>query len=155
MGRGGERGEDGGEVGHRFLRGFQRRVSSTSTVTSKAITRRPGAGESPGVPTQDRPEVAAREARAPALQRIAAPFARLTGMAAGRSYALSRWIYLRALGLIYLIAFVPLWLQLQGLIGPEGILPAQGLLDAVRAQTGAERYYMLPTVFWLGAGARA
>ena len=107
------------------------------------------------MPTQDRPEVAAREARAPALQRIWEPFARLTGMAAGTSYALSRWIYLRALGLIYLIAFVSLWVQLQGLIGPEGILPAQGLLEAVRAQTGAERYYMFPTVFWLGAGARA
>ena len=105
--------------------------------------------------TQERPEVAAREAPAPALRRIAAPFARLTGMAGGRSYALSRWIWLRALGLIYLVAFVSLWVQLQGLIGPEGILPAQGLLDAVRAQSGAERYYLLPTVFWLGAGARA
>jgi hypothetical protein len=107
------------------------------------------------VPTQDRPELAAGEARAPALQRISEPFARLTGMAAGRSYGLSRWIYLRALGLIYLTAFVSLWVQVQGLLGPEGILPAQGLLDAVRAQSGAERYYLLPTVFWLGAGARA
>ena len=70
-------------------------------------------------------------------------------------YALPRWMFLRALALVYLAAFVSLGVQIQGLIGPQGILPAGSFLDAVRSQTGAERYYLLPTLLWLGAGARA
>jgi len=70
-------------------------------------------------------------------------------------YALSRWIFLRGLGAIYIVAFVSFGVQAQGLIGPDGILPAQDLLAAVRSQTGVERYYFVPTVLWLGAGARA
>ncbi|MGB6669464.1 MAG: hypothetical protein WBE73_14045, partial [Candidatus Acidiferrum sp.] len=37
---------------------------------------------------------------------------------------LSRWIFLRALGVIYFSAFFSLVFQIRGLIGPEGILPA-------------------------------
>jgi hypothetical protein len=35
-----------------------------------------------------------------------------------------RWIWLRALGLIFLSAFYSLAFQIDGLIGPRGILPA-------------------------------
>ncbi|HVH72519.1 MAG TPA: lipase maturation factor family protein, partial [Candidatus Dormibacteraeota bacterium] len=37
---------------------------------------------------------------------------------------LPRWIFLRALGLIYYSAFFSLAFQIKGLIGPQGILPA-------------------------------
>src|SRR2546423_15642440 len=37
---------------------------------------------------------------------------------------LPRWIFLRALGLIYYSAFFSLVFQIRGLIGPHGILPA-------------------------------
>ncbi len=83
-------------------------------------------------------------------------FAWLVGAAEGGStYALSRWVFLRALGVIYLIAFVSLWVQVKGLIGPDGILPANELLRALRLNLGPERYRVVPTVFWLGAGDRA
>ena len=36
---------------------------------------------------------------------------------------LSRWIFIRVLGVIYLIAFISLWTQIDGLIGHNGILP--------------------------------
>ena len=39
------------------------------------------------------------------------------------SYVLSRWVFLRLLGLVYVIAFLSLWGQLVGLIGAHGILP--------------------------------
>ena len=42
-----------------------------------------------------------------------------------------RWIFLRALALIYFSAFYSLLFQIKGLIGPEGILPAQKYLAAV------------------------
>src|SRR6185503_20979246 len=66
-------------------------------------------------------------------------------------YLLTRWLFLRLLGLIYFIAFVSLWVQLSGLIGSQGILPAADFLQAVHAQIGSESYYLLPTLFWLNA----
>jgi hypothetical protein len=66
-----------------------------------------------------------------------------------------RWLFLRALAAVYLCAFVSLWVQVEGLIGSRGILPAQDLLEFVRARTGSERYWLLPTLFWLGSGDAA
>lgn len=65
------------------------------------------------------------------------------------TYYLSRWLLLRGLGCIYLIAFLSLWVQIHGLIGSNGILPAEQYLTAVRQQIGTEGYYLLPTLFWL------
>ena len=61
----------------------------------------------------------------------------------------SRWLFLRALGCIYLIAFLSLWVQIHGLIGSSGILPADQFLTAVRQQIGTSGYYFVPTLFWL------
>lgn len=71
-----------------------------------------------------------------------------------RSHALTRWVFLRCLGGVYLCAFASLWPQLPGLIGQRGILPAAELLDAVRQTTGRERYWQLPTLFWWRADDR-
>jgi hypothetical protein len=76
----------------------------------------------------------------------------LTGIDRGTTYELSRWLFLRGLGLIFLIAFLSLWVQVQGLIGPAGILPVGDFLDAVRQQAGIERYWLVPTVLWIGSG---
>ena len=77
----------------------------------------------------------------------------LVGSADGRStYAVTRWVFLRALGVIYLIAFVSLWVQVKGLLGTQGILPAQQYLQMLRGYVGPERYRLAPTLFWLGAG---
>ncbi len=62
---------------------------------------------------------------------------------------LSRWLFLRLLGLVYLVAFVSLWVQIDGLVGSRGILPAQGLLAEASAALGSERYWELPTLYWL------
>src|SRR5260370_21491893 len=77
------------------------------------------------------------------------------GWGGGSTYALSRWVFLRAVGLIYLIAFVSLWVQVKGLIGAHGILPAQDYLGALRGMLGPERFRLAPSVFWLGASDAA
>lgn len=64
---------------------------------------------------------------------------------------LTRWVFLRLLGVIYLIAFVSLWTQIHGLIGEQGLLPAETFLQAVRQQVGTECYWFLPTLGWIGA----
>jgi hypothetical protein len=66
---------------------------------------------------------------------------------------LSRWIFLRALGLIYFSAFFPLAFQIHGLIGPTGILPASEYLKSVAEQLGYSRYWYVPTVLWFSSGS--
>jgi len=64
----------------------------------------------------------------------------------------ARWIFLRALGLIYYSAFFSLLFQVTGLIGPNGILPANDYLRYVAQHLGTvERYWYAPTVFWLSS----
>ena len=40
-------------------------------------------------------------------------------------------------------------MQIHGLVGSNGILPAEQYLEAVRQQIGTEGYYLVPTLFWL------
>ena len=63
-----------------------------------------------------------------------------------------RWIWLRALGLIFLSAFYSLAFQITGLIGPRGILPAGEYLSEVRRTFGtAEALWFAPTLYWISA----
>ncbi len=66
-----------------------------------------------------------------------------------------RWLWLRALGLIFGSAFYSLLFQINGLIGPRGILPAGDYLRRVAAQLGWLRFWYAPTLLWLNAGTHA
>jgi predicted DCC family thiol-disulfide oxidoreductase YuxK len=68
------------------------------------------------------------------------------------TYFAATSLFLRLLGVCYFAAFVSLWVQISGLVGSHGILPIASYLDWVRAQTGAERYWLLPTLCWLDPG---
>src|SRR6266478_5362391 len=61
-----------------------------------------------------------------------------------------RW-FLRALGVIYLIAFVSLWVQVDGLIGSDGVSPVNQFLPAVHAQLCKDAYALLPTLCWFNS----
>ncbi|PYL59770.1 MAG: hypothetical protein DMF31_05970 [Verrucomicrobia bacterium] len=58
-----------------------------------------------------------------------------------------RW-FLRMLGFVYLIAFVSLWVQVDGLVGRNGMSPVNQFLPAVRQQLGQDAYFLLPTLCW-------
>jgi len=64
-----------------------------------------------------------------------------------------RWLFLRALGAIYFSAFFSLLFQAQGLIGPQGILPASEYLHAVAQQIGGLGYWYAPTLLWFSASS--
>ena len=66
-----------------------------------------------------------------------------------------RWIFLRALGVIYFSAFYSLLFQIRGMIGPNGILPASDYLQALAANLHASRFFYVPTLFWFGSSDRA
>ena len=65
-------------------------------------------------------------------------------------YRLTRFVFLRLLGLVYLAAFGSLWTQVLGLIGPDGIAPAAGFLDFAASVLGPQRFWRLPTLAWIG-----
>lgn len=65
-----------------------------------------------------------------------------------------RWLFLRAFGLIYFSAFYSLVFQIRGLIGPQGILPANEYLEAVARSFGPyTRFWFAPTLLWFSAGS--
>ena len=65
------------------------------------------------------------------------------------TFAGSRWLFLRLLGVVYFIAFVSLAVQITGLVGEHGLLPVGEFLGDVRQRYGASAYYNWPTVVWL------
>jgi lipase maturation factor 1 len=67
-----------------------------------------------------------------------------------------RWLFLRALGLIFFSAFYSLAFQIHGLIGEHGILPAGSYLYEIgRASPGLARFWVAPTLLWANASDAA
>jgi len=66
--------------------------------------------------------------------------------------SLTRRVYFRGLGSVYLIAFLSLWVQVHGLIGSQGLLPAEGYFNVVHARFGAQAYRLVPSLCWFGCG---
>jgi lipase maturation factor 1 len=58
--------------------------------------------------------------------------------------------FLRALGAIYLIAFVSFGVQAIGLIGNRGIVPLREYVAALREAAGGVVFHEAPMVFWWG-----
>ncbi len=71
------------------------------------------------------------------------------------TYQLVAGLFLRLLGVIYLIAFASISVQIDGLIGSNGILPIATRLQELALTSGVERYLQVPTLFWLNAGDAA
>src|SRR5262245_28601636 len=65
-------------------------------------------------------------------------------------YLLPRWLFLRALGIIYFSAFYSLVFQIRGLLGPGGILPAGSYLQEVeKVMQGGECFWYASIFVWL------
>lgn len=75
------------------------------------------------------------------------------GPAAGEpTFGIARSVYLRCLGLGLVVAFVALWLQAPGLIGPRGITPLADIMAELRERGGhgaAAAFWQAPSLFWL------
>ncbi len=71
----------------------------------------------------------------------------------GRGCLLTRWLTVRLVGLVFLIAFASLLVQVDGLVGRGGIMPAAEFMDAL-ATRGVE-WTQAPTLAWLDITDRA
>ena len=85
---------------------------------------------------------------APSVGRPDAPPARHAG--AGQLW-LTRFLLLRLLGLVYLMAFLTWVNQGRALVGQHGLLPAQRELAAIAQQLGGRvhGFAQLPSLFWI------
>ncbi len=63
-----------------------------------------------------------------------------------RQYRLTRWLFLRLLGLAALAAFLSLYVQVDGLVGPHGIVPAHDYLAARSGGDWFDRLTIAPTL---------
>ena len=65
-----------------------------------------------------------------------------------------RWIFLRTLALWYFSAFYSLLFQIKGLMGPQGVLPAEDYLAAVARALGPRRFWFAPSLFWVSSSSQ-
>ena len=76
------------------------------------------------------------------------------------TYLFSSWLFLKLIGAVSLIAFISYWVQANGLIGEQGILPYTELLQNVdrhwqENDPGISKFWLFPTLLWLNQSAGA
>jgi len=81
-------------------------------------------------------------------------FSRLTKLLWGAStqkpaFAIANGVFLRLLAIVFLIAFVSYKIQMPGLNGSNGILPAGAFFEAAKNQLGDRAFQVLPSLVWL------
>lgn len=64
-------------------------------------------------------------------------------------YQLTMWLFLRGLGLVYLVAFASLWSQIMPLSGSDGLVPIVGTMESLEAASAS--VWRVPTVFWISS----
>ena len=69
-----------------------------------------------------------------------------------RDFTMARWAFARVLGAVFFCAFASLGLQIRGLAGARGIVPAEPWLEAVWSRLGAAALWQVPTLCWISAG---
>ncbi|MBX6311354.1 MAG: lipase maturation factor family protein [Isosphaeraceae bacterium] len=69
------------------------------------------------------------------------------------TYVLSTWLFLRALGVVYFVAFASLAVQVHGLVGSRGILPVAALCDPGNSPRWRQ-FLQLPTLCWWNTSDR-
>ena len=71
-----------------------------------------------------------------------------------KTHAISRVLFLRGLGVIFLIAILSWWVQIDELVGSRGLTPMADYLDQVGKildQQERGRFTTLPTLFWISS----
>lgn len=67
------------------------------------------------------------------------------------NYVLLGWLFLRGLAIIYFCSFASMAVQIEGLIGSNGILPIAAKLSWIEQLYPAQKFWQMPSIFWLNA----
>ena len=73
------------------------------------------------------------------------------GFGGAATYLWTRWLLLRAVGLVFIIVFAGIIKDTAGLIGPAGVVPLPEAMAQTRAlfPSPVEAFFGAPTLFWL------
>jgi hypothetical protein len=66
-------------------------------------------------------------------------------------FTIARWVFSKAFGLVFFCAFVSLGVQIRGLAGAHGIVPAANFLTRAWDQYGSAAVWKFPTLCWINA----
>jgi hypothetical protein len=86
--------------------------------------------------------------------KLLAPFYWLSGTDK-QEYHIASWLFIRLIALIYLAAFLSLSVQITGLVGSNGILPVEQMLQGNEQLLGVEARFRIPTLLWFNASDTA
>lgn len=70
------------------------------------------------------------------------------------TYIVGQWVFIKLLGLSYLIAFWSLYVQVLGLYGSHGIIPLSEVFQGIKKGKGFSHYYYTPSIFWFSTSDR-
>src|SRR5271168_2159344 len=73
---------------------------------------------------------------------------------ATKSFGVSTWLFMRCLGLAYLFAFGSLAFQVLGLMGHDGILPVDKVMEYLHTYRSSNAWYF-PTLLWVNSSDAA
>ncbi len=69
------------------------------------------------------------------------------------TYRFSSMLFLRLLGLVFLVAFISFWGQAEGLVGDHGIFPVTAYFNAIKAAPSLpgnlDRFLAAPSLLWI------
>ncbi|MGZ8184476.1 MAG: lipase maturation factor family protein [Methylobacter sp.] len=71
------------------------------------------------------------------------------------THYLVSWVFLRGLAVIYFAAFASMAVQIEGLIGENGILPIQSKLSEIARIFPHSKFSVFPTLFWFDTSDQA
>ncbi|MCB1230683.1 MAG: lipase maturation factor family protein [Verrucomicrobiae bacterium] len=73
----------------------------------------------------------------------------------GETYAISRALFLRGLGVIFFIAILSWWVQVDELVGSQGLTPMSEFIERVGEALDSQKrghFSTVPSVFWINSG---
>lgn len=85
------------------------------------------------------------------------PIRNFAGADGTATYLWPRWIVLRLVGVIFILAFAGIIQEGMALVGPDGLAPIGGFLGEISKlfESVGRAFWHAPSVFWLGHGASA
>ena len=74
----------------------------------------------------------------------------LKGKTPGSTYYITGWLFGRYMAILYIISFISAWVQLEGLIGSQGISPIDQFFTRITSSLLTDsNFFNYPTIFWL------
>ncbi len=64
-------------------------------------------------------------------------------------YVWGSWAFMRLLGVVYLLAFLSIWWQLEGLLASDGILAVSRQFEWIAERVEGWAFWRVPSLFWI------